>query len=1460
MKVLRHCRLVFFLLTILPIIPVAGAEFPTASLKQDANTLFLAHLDGPEADADFANGVPTGEVKGTLEFDEGCFGKAVKLMGAEIHYQRVENIDLNQGTIEMRLMDLDIDHAHWGGQWRPLFFCGNSKGSKQYYFQALLINNLFYFRILTVDRDQQVEVNLQAVGEAGPLPVGKWIYCACAWDLEKGDIWLQVNGKVVATQRFKPTDLKELKEMLEAFPPAEIVIGGTAAVLMDELRISSVVRKELFESSSAMPTAINLSAAGDSPTSDDFPSRQVITPHIPWARPYHKGTTRILVLENRRCLREVIELAQRADIEFDVVPLTTDGDVRDQYGTMAPHERTAIQEKLKNKPEALVLGGISSKWFPDDLWKTIIDQVATGMGLVWPGLDVTEPRMGDLFKNRADLTGFLSNGPPITMMGLFGSELKAVLPAATYGQGRVIGLNYANHTARRYAALIPCYYLGDEEYHFAELARMVVWAARKDSQVSVTAKGDANSLPAAQAGHVIEAAIISAVAKPVPARVDFVVRETSVAWRQFESGKYGRVLQPVEVGHFSYPELFRTSQKLTITNGNNQIAFKMPALPQGDYSTDVHVYDAQNRVIDWDSAFVRCVASPTIISLKFDKDSYQNGETAIATLTVAGNTKEVRLDWELRDADQRLIGRGSEPVQATTTVCAPIRNALTRALWLNVKLMCGETLLQHVKDCFLVRIHRTRDFHYLLYGGIPWLDPQLGYTGQVAVVPGLSNAEMLAQQDMDIFYWLTVPGFNSHAPFQVKVRKPCFTDPAFRKEVDWYFEGLGAAARREEPVAALAADEWEYMDYRWATPPAPDLCRSPTCLAGFRDFLKKSYGTISALNKEWGTSHSDWNQIHPILAEEAGKQSNKAPLVDLWRYNEWKVADFLRYVEQSYRKQYPDARIGLSGTPPARGYNGYDYWRIMNASHAIVNYSGVMPRESMSFQTPRHFASSWFGYTGNFLETVGFRVWESLFHHYDAFTNYAYFPNYGPYWPDFRIAPGAAAMRDAYQETQTGISTLLKGAQRQLDGIAVHYSQTSVHIASLGLVRGLTIEKFNDNLTSIENLIVNLGCQFRSLAYEEIEQGALVKEKFRVLILPLSTALSDKEVEQIKGFVRNGGLVVADAVPGIFDEHGKQRERGALDELFGVSRDNPALDANIGSLVCDSGFKVPVTESSGATAMRGESGVMVGDGKALGTFEGNVPALVLKPNGAGKALFANVLFADYNLFRAGGVGGEVGTITRAKAARCANSQATLRGIFDLAALKPAVTIKNSTPAEKARINTEIVRYLDGPSQYVAIFPDFMGSEKLKDRVSNQVVVQFPQPSHLYDVRARAYLGQTDAIRTALVEGEPVIYAMQSSKLDRLTIALDKPTCAQGDMLTAKLGVIGAPPGRRVYHVEALDPGGKPVRVHTLNLDAPTGTARFAIPLALDAAPGVWKLCARDVASGVAAEAPFTVAP
>jgi hypothetical protein len=113
------------------------------------------------------------------------------------------------------------------------------------------------------------------------------------------------------------------------------------------------------------------------------------------------------------------------------------------------------------------------------------------------------------------------------------------------------------------------------------------------------------------------------------------------------------------------------------------------------------------------------------------------------------------------------------------------------------------------------------------------------------------------------------------------------------------------------------------------------------------------------------------------------------------------------------------------------------------------------------------------------------------------------------------------------------------------DGVAIHFSMASIRGAwitdgrirpNVGNVNG-TSKNYLELVTRRDawvKQLENQGIQFRFLDATQVESGEL--DKYRVLILPYSIALSDREARQIERFLDRGGVVLADGETGKMDE------------------------------------------------------------------------------------------------------------------------------------------------------------------------------------------------------------------------------------------------------------------------------------------------------------------------------------
>lgn len=86
-------------------------------------------------------------------------------------------------------------------------------------------------------------------------------------------------------------------------------------------------------------------------------------------------------------------------------------------------------------------------------------------------------------------------------------------------------------------------------------------------------------------------------------------------------------------------------------------------------------------------------------------------------------------------------------------------------------------------------------------------------------------------------------------------------------------------------------------------------------------------------------------------------------------------------------------------------------------------------------------------------------------------------------------------------------------------------------------------------------LLEDTGFQYDFISYLDVRENNIdLNKRFKVIILPKTVCLSDREAEALRRFVAQGGTLIADYLCGVFDEHGRGRKLGVLDELFGIER------------------------------------------------------------------------------------------------------------------------------------------------------------------------------------------------------------------------------------------------------------------------------------------------------------------
>ncbi|RJS85140.1 hypothetical protein CW706_02175 [Candidatus Bathyarchaeota archaeon] len=344
----------------------------------------------------------------------------------------------------------------------------------------------------------------------------------------------------------------------------------------------------------------------------------------------------------------------------------------------------------------------------------------------------------------------------------------------------------------------------------------------------------------------------------------------------------------------------------------------------------------------------------------------------------------------------------------------------------------------------------------------------------------------------------------------------------------------------------------------------------PDTMKKYHRWLKFYYfGSIDNLNREWETNYEKFEDIPIVtpddLQDEYGKPLSKwnlSPWQDYLTFTDSLFANVLGELIEYANELDPTRCVGISGGQAPSTWGGYDYVKLMKKLQYIEAYNiGCSMEVIRSFnpyqaipQVQTYFTTNttigkWFLYHNFAHGNRGVIAWAPV---KDWFT-------------DGNLKPWVKVIGKANMELVNQSKKILL-AKWIHDGIAIYYSQPSIQTSWFMdvYVHGKTwINRPADyRLSSADGcrwawttLLEDMGLQYNFLGYDVVATEGVPKE-YKILILTKAHSLSDAEIENIKKFVERGGILIADYLPAVFDEHGKGREKGGFDDLFGVSHAN----------------------------------------------------------------------------------------------------------------------------------------------------------------------------------------------------------------------------------------------------------------------------------------------------------------
>jgi hypothetical protein len=386
---------------------------------------------------------------------------------------------------------------------------------------------------------------------------------------------------------------------------------------------------------------------------------------------------------------------------------------------------------------------------------------------------------------------------------------------------------------------------------------------------------------------------------------------------------------------------------------------------------------------------------------------------------------------------------------------------------------------------------------------------------------------------------------------EILKRHPSFWDPVWRTTIH---DRLVDSAKRNSPYRPVfysLADESGIADLAafW------DFDFSDQSLVPMRRWLQHRYTTLAALNHEWETDFSKWDAVTPLTTYEAmeRKGDNFAPWADFKEWMDISYANALKMGTDAIHEVDKDAYVAIGGAQMP-GWGGYDYARLTQALTAIEPYDiGNNVEIIRSLNPGMPMVTTAFAH-GN---REKHRVWRELLHGNRGLIIWDDKQEY--VGKDGKPGPRGLEAATYYNELRNGIAAQIINSESVADPIAIHYSQASIRTewmlarrpeGDAWVNRGASKERTDNEFMRLREswcrLIEDEGLQYNFVSYSQLEDGELLKCGYRVFVLPRSSSLSQAEVEAIRSFVANGGVVIADGEPGLSMSTAVACPRGVL--------------------------------------------------------------------------------------------------------------------------------------------------------------------------------------------------------------------------------------------------------------------------------------------------------------------------
>jgi|GEM_PF-2171107 len=420
------------------------------------------------------------------------------------------------------------------------------------------------------------------------------------------------------------------------------------------------------------------------------PSEQVVTPHIRWARPLAGGPLRVMFLDRAVNMREVVEFAQRLDIEYTFVPTRASGGsmfntsyFRGGYylGDEPGDKLRLLMDALAKPHDIIVIGNVTWTSIPDWARQDILNHVRTGTSLIRMGSGHVGYREDELLKsmreNSVTLNPDTLSGVPWQALPVFSHYdnsadlLEKTFDAFQFGKGlflEIVGYKPADRQ------IISPGFVPDPLWHkWADLwwvSRKLYKKPRPDIELPITQIKPLD--------YDYNLALLIRVMLETAGRQPSVIVQTDGKWETFEREALSSLKFDLQVDqlksdavemHFVLRDrdnaiLQEVRQSRPLQEPVSSVSIPIKNIPAGAYFADM-IIRQDGKVLGFGSRALKITSRTRITHLSSTRTSFRCDEPTEVKLSVDPGGRELEdlsLLVEQRDGHDRLVRRETFPI------------------------------------------------------------------------------------------------------------------------------------------------------------------------------------------------------------------------------------------------------------------------------------------------------------------------------------------------------------------------------------------------------------------------------------------------------------------------------------------------------------------------------------------------------------------------------------------------------------------------------------------------------------------------------------------------------------------------------------------------------------------------------------------------------------------------------